>query len=176
MSNDESQTEISTEEWLQHIRRISRRVNGVIGHVVPGHRNPLRAKREGWTHKDGQRTAWAMCRITHESVGWCRMVVSFWGTHSVEVYASIPFGGRVTTRDHVHWGVKHSYGNIGKIEQMLSTADDYHKQVDRIVKLMLPLQPLFERDKLKWMIGEMELEKLEQAADKPARRKAGARL
>ncbi len=41
--------------------------------------------------------------------------------------------------------------------------------------MMLPLQPLFERDKLKWMIGEMELEKLERAAGKPARRKGRAK-
>jgi len=175
MNNEESQTEITTEEWLQHIRRISRRINGIIGHVVPGHRNPLRARREGWTHKEGQRNAWAMCRITNEGVGWCRMVISFWGTHSVEVYVSIPFGGH-TVKNQAHWGVKHSYGNLGKIQQMFSTASGYHKQADRIAELMLPLQPLFERDKLKWMIGELELEKLEQAASKPARRKGSARV
>jgi hypothetical protein len=174
MNSEESQAEIAAEEWLQHLRRISRRINGIIGHVVPEHRNPLRAKGEGWTYKEGQRTAWAMCRIKHESVGWCRMVVSFWGSHSVEVYVNIPFGGQ-THRGHVHWGVRHSYGNLDRVEMMFSKASEYHKQVDRIVKMMLPLQPLFERDKLKWMIGEMELEKLERAAGKPARRKGKAK-
>ena len=60
------------------------------------------------------------------------------------------------------------------VGKMFSTASEYQKQVDRIVNLMLPLQPLFSRDKLEWMIGELELDKLEGAANKPARRKRRA--
>lgn len=173
MSTDET-PQITEEEWLQHLRRISRRINGIIGYVVPGHRNPLRARREGWVYKTGQRNAWAMCRIKNDGVGWGRMTISFWGTHSVEVYVNISFGG-ATTRDHAHWGVKHSYGNLDNVQNMFSTASEYHKQTDRIVRLMLPLQPLFSRDKLQWMVGEMELEKLETAAGRPARRKGRAK-
>ena len=174
MSNDEDEPlEITTQEWLNHIRRISRRVNGIIGHVVTEHQNPLRAKSKGWVYKRDQRTAWAMCKIRHEAVGWCNMVISFWGSHSVEVYVLIPFGESIH-KSNISWGVKHSYGNIDMVGKMFSTASEYQKQVDRIVKLMLPLQALFSRDKLQWMIGELELDKLEHAANKPARRKRRA--
>lgn len=175
MANSTDTHEIAAQEWLNHIRSISRRINGIIGHVVPGHRNPMRAKREGWTYKKDQHTAWATCRIVHESVGWCHMVVSFWGSHSVEVYVRIAFG-RNTVRDHVHWGVKHSYGNLDHVAQKFSNAADYSRQVERIVDLMLPLAPLFSNDKFGWVIGEERLQALEQAAGKPARRKGRAKV
>jgi hypothetical protein len=112
---------------------------------------------------------YAKCRILHESIGCVRIEISYGGSDYVQVMVSLHIdNGRVYD---TRWGSEMNCLPISQVSARFATAHEHADRVQRVIGLLSPLAPLFTDDKLKWMLGITELERLEMSAgEAPARR------
>lgn len=162
---------VDMEEWVRHIRAISKRLNKIIGHIVPGatyHNSQVKFKNQ-LNYAPEIR---AKCRIVNYGIGWAEMQLSYWGMKSVNMKVTITFEkGKPTSTHDLAWGVHYNWGNLHDIERLFSESHLHGDRVNRIYQILSTLAPLFSTDRMNWLVGFSILNdlELEAAGGAPAR-------
>lgn len=169
--------EEDSREWLLHIRAVSRRINGIVGHIVPGAMRFNHRIRYDVDWENNPIELYGRCRIRDGGIGFATVNISYWGLNNPEVEVSTVFErGRATKASDTLWKVYHSYGRLDELGRKFSEAHLIEGRVRRINELIPPLYPLFSDDRLERLAGFSLLEELERAAGiaPPARTGKGA--
>lgn len=159
--------ELPRQEFANHLRKVSSRLNGMIPYLMPEHHNLSRWRSAGWSMSeymklpDSKRPNCARVMVVG-SGEWTSIKLIAWNRRSICFSYSTNFTSGKFASSHCH--LYHHCFAHEEVTRALDGASAYSAKIKRLRRILRPLAPLFSTEKMLWFAGFAALDDLERKA------------